>query len=58
MQELDVMFRNKITEKSLTFSMEIEDKLPRYIVADKQKLRQIFYNLLSNATKFTKKGCI
>ncbi len=33
-------------------------KVPRYIVADKQHLRQVFINLLSNAIKFTPAGQI
>lgn len=45
-----------IQEKSLKICVDIDDKLPAYIYGDTQRLRQILVNLLSNATKFTKKG--
>lgn len=43
-------------ERGLKLSVDIDDKLPAYIYGDPQRLRQILVNLLSNATKFTKKG--
>ncbi|MGN7614108.1 response regulator [Magnetococcales bacterium HHB-1] len=33
-------------------------ELPQYLVGDPKRLRQILFNLLSNAKKFTLKGCI
>ena len=57
-RDLDVMFRLRATEKGLLFHVETDAKLPCYVLADKQKLRQIFFNLISNALKFTQAGAI
>ncbi len=43
-------------EKSLELLIDIPPDMPRYIMIDSVRLRQVFMNLLSNAVKFTKKG--
>jgi PAS domain S-box-containing protein len=43
-------------EKGLSLRMNLSPTLPRYIVSDAGKLRQILLNLLSNAVKFTERG--
>ncbi len=53
---LDTMFQERAFAKSLELVVEIQNDLPRYVVADEVKLRQIFINLLSNAVKFTDHG--
>jgi signal transduction histidine kinase/DNA-binding response OmpR family regulator len=45
-------------EKELDFKIEIEDGLPESIVSDLQRVQQIVNNLISNAMKFTSKGCV
>ncbi|MEJ7787580.1 MAG: ATP-binding protein [Solirubrobacteraceae bacterium] len=46
-----------IAEKQgLSFTAELDDKLPATIVTDPHRLRQILKNLLSNAFKFTEHG--
>ena len=42
--------------KHLELAYAIEDGLPRTIVGDEGRLRQIVLNLLSNAVKFTERG--
>jgi CheY-like chemotaxis protein/anti-sigma regulatory factor (Ser/Thr protein kinase) len=38
--------------------VELIDEVPRYIVSDINKLRQVFINVLGNAVKFTEQGGI
>ena len=49
------MVREKALKHHLQFSLKIENDFGT-IPADKRKLKQILYNLLSNATKFTPDG--
>ena len=43
-------------EKQQEFLISIDDKIPRVLVADNQRLTQVLTNLLSNAVKFTPDG--
>ena len=58
LDDLAVMFRMRAEGKGLSFALESAADLPRYIVADLGKLRQVMINLLGNAVKFTKEGSI
>lgn len=49
------MISAKAKKHAITLSTEIRD-LPEKITADKRKLKQIMYNLLYNAVKFTPDG--
>ena len=44
--------------KGLALSFELEPSLPRAVLADPGKIRQVVINLLSNATKFTIEGSV
>ncbi len=43
-------------EKCIEFRAEIDDRLPKLLVGDPTRIRQILANLVSNALKFTEKG--
>ncbi|HIP76136.1 MAG TPA: aerobic respiration two-component sensor histidine kinase ArcB [Psychromonas hadalis] len=43
-------------QKGLVLSIDIADNLPKFIESDDTRLRQILWNLISNAVKFTNKG--
>ncbi len=45
-------------EKDLDFRVNIDPRMPDYIVGDPARIRQIVINLLSNAAKFTDAGYI
>jgi len=50
--------KSKAEAKNLDFQFELASKVPRYITADATKLRQILFNLLNNAIKYTVSGTI
>jgi PAS domain S-box-containing protein len=58
LKDLEMMFRVRTDEKKLSFSVEMIGDVPQYIVADINKLRQVFINVLGNAVKFTDRGGI
>ncbi|MDR1961897.1 MAG: response regulator, partial [Gracilibacteraceae bacterium] len=43
----------RVDEKQQHFTIHIDENIPRYLVADDQRLSQVIMNLLSNAVKFT-----
>src|SRR3954463_2558676 len=56
LKDLEMMFRVRTEEKKLSFSVEMVGDVPQFIVADINKLRQVFINVLGNAVKFTEQG--
>lgn len=52
------IFSHKINQKGLEFRLEIDPNLPGELLLDEVRMRQILFNLVGNAVKFTHKGYI
>ncbi len=57
-EEITGIFLEKIKSKQLDFNLEIAGKVPRCLIIDEIRIRQILLNIIGNAVKFTDKGSI
>ncbi len=58
LNDLERMFHVRTDAKNLRFLMEKVGHVPRWVITDAGKLRQVLINLLGNAVKFTAEGGI
>ncbi|MDD5215474.1 MAG: MASE3 domain-containing protein [Methylococcales bacterium] len=54
--EIQSLLNVRAVEKGLYFTIALSPDLPRYVVLDAGKLRQVITNLVGNAIKFTQQG--
>jgi signal transduction histidine kinase/CheY-like chemotaxis protein len=48
----------RIGNKPIKFELKVSENLPRAVIGDDLRIKQILNNLLSNAIKYTKKGTV
>ncbi len=58
LKSIDDIWRPRVLERSLALEIVTDRNVPDIIVGDSVRLRQIMFNLLGNALKFTPKGKI
>jgi signal transduction histidine kinase/DNA-binding NarL/FixJ family response regulator len=56
--QVDALIRVQAEEKGLDMQVDLAPDVPRWVLADPTRLKQILFNLLSNALKFTNSGAI
>ena len=56
--DVAAIIRIKLKDSKVSFVLQIDPEMPRGLIGDEIRIKQIMVNLLNNAVKFTKKGTI
>ena len=54
--QIEKIYLVKAAEKNLDLIIEIDDRIPKYVIGDRVRIFQMIGNMLDNAVKFTERG--
>lgn len=57
-QEIEELFKSQAKSKGVDFFIKINQSVPTYLAGDLHKIKQIMFNIIGNAMKFTNKGSV
>lgn len=58
LKDIEKVFKQKANEKGIELKVTLDKKIPYKLLIDEVRLRQILFNLVGNAIKFTSKGSV
>jgi signal transduction histidine kinase/CheY-like chemotaxis protein len=56
LDKVNTIIEYRMTEKNIAFNVEMDERAPKNIEMDEQRLTQVLINILGNAVKFTPEG--
>ena len=57
-EDVERSIQKRVMEKNLQFNISVSPYMHEYLQGDEVRIKQIIMNLLTNAVKYTEKGCI